>query len=333
MLPLLVLMTVDLAPETPGVEYRQPQLAAQGDLVAVAFGSGNTVRFAGSRDGGRTFSRPVIVAEVEKLALGRHRGPRVALAGDSIVIAAISGGELLSWRSTDSGRTWARAVRVNDVPTSAREGLHALAAGRGIVYTAWLDLRTKGMKLFGAASRDGGRTWSKNRLLYESPDGHICECCHPSVEIGDDGRIYAMWRNWLGGNRDMYLAISTDGGESFREQKLGKGSWPLKACPMDGGGLAVAGSEVTTVWRREQTVYKARAGAAEEKLGLGRDAAIAMAGGKTYIAWSSAQGLQFRAGGSKPFTRPGAFVDLATAGDKVVAAWEHDGRITLEVLP
>ena len=65
-----------------------------------------------------------------------------------------------------------------------------------------------GTKLYGARSRDGGVTWSKNVLIYESPDGTICQCCHPSAAFDPGGQVLVMWRNCLGGARDMYLKSS-----------------------------------------------------------------------------------------------------------------------------
>ena len=48
-----------------------------------------------------------------------------------------------------------------------------------------------------------------------------------------------MWRNSLDGARDMFVSESRDGGRTFSNaRKLGSGTWPLKACPMDGGHLA-----------------------------------------------------------------------------------------------
>lgn len=330
MLPLLLLVALDIAPEA-GREYKQPQLAASGDKVVVTFGSGAGVYFASSSDRGKTFSKPSLVGEVPKLALGRHRGPRIAIAVDAIVISAISAGDLLSWRSGDGGKTWSAPVRINDAPDSAREGLHGMAGGDGVVFATWLDLRNGGTQLAGSVSRDGGLTWSKNRVVYTSPDGHICECCHPTARVAG-GKIYAMWRNWLGGMRDMYLAVSSDGGETFRAEKLGRGEWPLKACPMDGGGVAIDGANIFTVWRRDQTIYLARPGQAERELGSGRDAAVAVAGGRVYTAWSSAEGLRFRVDGDMRPTRAGAYVDLAVSGGRVIAAWEHQGRIVIESL-
>jgi len=349
MLPLTLLLALHVAPETPGIEYRQPQLASSRDLVGLTFGSGNAIWFSGSTDNGKTFSRPVRVAEQGKLALGRHRGPRIAVDGDTIVITAITSdpaathgpghmvasGDLYAWRSTDRGRSWSKAVPVSDVPASAREGLHGLAAGKGLLMTVWLDLRAGGTRLYGSISRDGGATWSKNRLVYASPGGFICECCHPTVRIDSDGRILVMWRNALAGMRDMYVATSRNGGETFRVEKLGEGSWQLKACPMDGGGLAVDGKgNVVTIWRREQTVFLARAGAAEGELGKGKDGAIAVApSGTIYTAWTTPAGVRILAGDREVMTRPGSFADLTATAAGVVAAFEHEGRIVIEPLP
>ncbi|MBL8222791.1 MAG: exo-alpha-sialidase, partial [Bryobacterales bacterium] len=172
-----------------GVVFRQPQLARAGDRVLMTMGAGNAVYFASSRDHGATFSKPERVAESGKLMLGRHRGPRIAAANGSIVVSANVDGDLLSWRSGDGGATWSQAVRINSVPKAAREGLHAMASGAGMIAAVWLDLREQGMRLYGAVSKDGGSTWSENRMVYESPDGNVCECCHPSVKIGPRGEI------------------------------------------------------------------------------------------------------------------------------------------------
>jgi hypothetical protein len=121
-------------------------------------------------------------------------------------------GNLTVWRSVDRGKTWKRAGVINDVPGASREGLHAMAAGPdGSLFAVWLDLRTEGMKLYGARSTDGGVTWSKNVEVYASPDGAICSCCHPGLSIDGRGRISVMWRNVLDGFRDLYVAHSDDG--------------------------------------------------------------------------------------------------------------------------
>src|SRR3989442_13300972 len=93
MLPFLsLLVAVHITPGADKIEYRQPQLAATADLVAVAFGADKTIYFSASHDRGRTFSSPVKVAEAPMLlSLGRHRGPRIAITPAAIVISAVVG--------------------------------------------------------------------------------------------------------------------------------------------------------------------------------------------------------------------------------------------------
>ena len=211
-----------------------------------------------------------------------------------------------------------------------------MSAGRdGTLFAAWLDLREGKMALYGAKSSDGGVTWGANVRIYQSPDGHICECCHPSVALAPDGTIYAMWRNWLGGSRDLYLATSKDGGTTFHESKLGEGSWPLNACPMDGGGVALdATGHPLTAWRRDGSVFLDRPGARESEVGHGKDPSIAAGRDGAWVAWSTPAGiLALRPGANQPetLTPSGEFVNLAGA-DKVFAAWESKGSIYVQPL-
>ncbi len=276
-----------------GSEPLQPQVAVAGpNEIYVAFGAGKTIYCTASHDGGRHFESPVKVAAVPSLMLGKRRGPRIVAGPDALVIAAIGrGGELLAWRSTDQGRTWLGPVTINDVPKAAREGLHALAAGpKGEIFCVWLDLRNERPEVFGSNSKDGGKTWSPNQRIYRSPAGNVCECCHPSVTFDSQGNLYVMWRNWLNGNRDLYLSISKDGGRTFSEaEQIGKGHWRLDHCPMDGGAIAVAKpGEITTVWRREKTIFTTMPGQREEtSLGRGEQPWVTANGGGVWMTWVS----------------------------------------------
>jgi hypothetical protein len=316
---------------------RQPQLAAAGDVVYIACGNGSTISVAKSEDGGRSFGPLTTIATVGALSLGNHRGPRVAVAGDAVIVTAIAGtvgggkdGDLMAWRSTDGGRTWSPAVKVNDVDGAAREGLHAMAALGSTVVTAWLDLRARGTQLYASISSDAGRTWSRNILVYESPSGTICQCCHPSLAITEAGEILVMFRNALDGHRDFYLARGKTGAFG-PPQKLGTGSCTLDACPMDGGGVGTSGGDVTTVWRREQTVYLASPGQPESVIGDGVNPALAISARGPVVAWNASKGLMVTAAGHEPrlLDAAGKFVALAPTAYGVLAAWETgDGAAT-----
>ena len=348
----LAALSTSILPVQPSQPNRQTQLAAAPGLTALAFGSGNSIWFAASRDNGHNFSSPIQITQGAVLALGRHRGPRVTISGDAILVSAILGkslaagphahglpadGDLVTWRSTDGGMTWSQPTVVNDVPAAAREGLHAIAAGpHGEIAATWLDLRATGTKLYGAYSRDNGASWSKNVLLYESPEGTICQCCDPSIVSTGNGKFQVMFRNVLGGARNMYLADWDLSMPVTKVQKLGVGSWNLNACPMDGGGLARRGKSLVTAWRRDETVYLDDPGQPEVALGEGKDVALALSPKGPYVAWVSKSGIEVHAPSEKTpvcLSPTGSFPALANLPNgSVLAAWEEDGQIHLKVL-
>ena len=296
LLPVLAIAAqpVTVVTGTMIAEPEQPQAAVAADgTIHIAFGAGDTVYCSRSLDAGKTFSQPQKIGKLPQLALGLRRGPRIVAGPEAIVVTAISHdrGDLLAWHSADDGQTWKGPARVNDSPNNAREGLHAMAMGpQGEIFCVWLDLRNEGTQLFGAGSTDGGKTWSDNQQIYRSPDGSICECCHPAVTYDPRGNLYVMWRNAIGGNRDLYLAMSHDGGNTFsRASKLGSGSWKLAACPMDGGYLAATASgEVTTVWRRDRQVFRTDSEQASETLlGAGEQPWAVAGPAGVYVVWIS----------------------------------------------
>ncbi|HEY0867222.1 MAG TPA: sialidase family protein [Fimbriimonas sp.] len=294
---MLGVPSLQVAVTGPGILAKGPQAAARERSLFVAYGSGDDLYVSQAGDD-LAFRPPVRIGNAGKLSIGMRRGPRIVASGSRLVVSAIYGergggrdGDLLSWRSEDAGKTWSGPTKVSDEPGAAREGLHAMAAGRdGTIACVWLDLRNKGTEIWVATSRDGGASWSKNARVYRSPEGTVCECCHPSAAFGPDNRLYVMFRNSLGGARDMYLASSRDGGRSFSPAlKLGTGSWRLNACPMDGGSLAVdSKGRVVTVWRREDRLFTCRPGSPETEMRPGMQAWVAPAGPSTAFVFQRA---------------------------------------------
>lgn len=320
----------------PGV---QPQLAAVNNDIYLVVGRGDQVVVARSADGGATFGPPVTLPGTGVLSLGMHRGPRIAGTSRALLVAAVIGqkgggadGDVVVFRSTDHGATWAAPVVINDVPGAAREGLHAMAASpSGLVALSWLDLRQGGTRLVTAISRDHGTTWSSDVLAYASPGGAICECCHPSIAISAAGDMAFMFRNNLDGHRDMYVTRSSDGTAFSPAAKLGTGSWLLDACPMDGGALTFDGREITAVWRRENEVYLTTATAPELRLGRGRDPVVAQTGAHRDIAWTSAEGVHLIQGSQAPIVvGQGRFPALLALPSSTIIAWEQQGQVIVQ---
>lgn len=270
----------------PGV---QPNIFADGQgNIEMVFGKGNAIYYSISRDHGNTFTPPVLVDSLRGLHLGVSRGPQIASSPLATVITAIDrAGNLYAYTLDRKTGSWLDRRMVNDLPNVAEEGFNALASdGKGKFFVTWLDLRgDKKNKIFGATSTDGGRTWGKNLLIYRSPDSTVCECCQLSATMLGD-KVYVMFRNWLDGARNMYVATSLDGGKTFQPPvRMGSGSWKLNACPMDGGGISVTDEGLTTVWRRERQLFLSKPGEAEQPIASGRNASVAASGGNTFIVW------------------------------------------------
>lgn len=330
----IALLALHLQPVLSTGPNRQPQLASGNGMVAMVFGSGESIWFTASEDNGGTWGKPARVADVPKLMLGRHRGPRVNISGKTIVVSAISSdlGNLVAWRSTDGGHTWSKPVTVNDQPRASREGLHAMAAdAEGHFAAAWLDDRSGRKQLFGAFSNDGGATWGKNVLLYALPDRPICECCAPSlVSLGNQSFV-AMFRNAINGFRDLYTLRLEGGKPAGAAEKAGLGTWKLDACPMDGGGIALQNGKIATAWRREHDIYLAEPGKPEIKVGTGMDVAFGTNNQGSYVLWSTPAGIEMHVPSAvKPthVSAAGAFPAVVTLPDGgMLAAWEENGAI------
>jgi hypothetical protein len=289
--------------ETPrGVHDPQAAVDAKG-RVFVVYATSALVSISVSNGSGASFGEPVAVGKIGKISVGMRRGPRVVATENAVVVSAIGGltgdgrdGDLVAWRSTTAGVSWLFPVRVSTYPGCAREGLHAMAAGpKGEVACAWLDVRSGKMEIYAAVSRDEGASFAPEVLAYHSPDGSVCECCHPSIALDAQGTLYVMFRNQLDGARDMYLTESKDGGKTFsKANKLGTGTWRLAACPMDGGALAIDGAgKLASLWRREGTIYSADplgTIATERELGSGEQPWIASSASGLYFTWLTHRG-------------------------------------------
>ena len=275
-------------------EGAQPRLAsAGGDRVFLAYGRGPEVFVARSDDLGRTFTAPVKAANVPGLMLGMRRGPRIVAHGDTVTIT-LNQKDLLAYTSTDAGRTWTGPVTVNDVPASAREGLHDLTlASDGSIFVTWLDLRLGKMALFAAESTDAGRTWTPNALIYRSPEISICECCQPTAHYDAAGNLGVMWRNSLDGSRDLWLVTRAAGAKEFSTpRKQGEGTWKLKGCPMDGGDiLPLALGQFASVWQRDGEIFFQAPTGPERSIARGKQPVATPLATGTLLLWQQGTDL------------------------------------------
>jgi hypothetical protein len=307
--------------------------------VHVVYGQGEVVFYTSSRDG-EQFDEPLRIDSLPGLHLGASRGPQIAANGQSVIIAAIDkSGNIWAYARLNSTGKWQKRIRVNDIADIAKEGFMALTAGSDNTYNAaWLDLRGDNHnKLVGARSTDGGRSWLPNQILYQSPDGTVCECCQLSI-VSQQQHVAIMFRNFLNGARDMYLLQSSDGGKTFgKAEKVGEGTWMLKACPMDGGGVFMSpDGKLSTVWRRNDKLFVARPGQPETEYATGKNAQLVSTEKGDYIVyqqdgqiWSTSPNQIQPA-----ILSAGGYPKLALMPkNKVLCLWEDEGTVRAGIIP
>ena len=337
-LTILLALLIGIGAAVPG---QQPQLAHDRDRTFLVVAREQQVGVLRSTDAGHSFYEAMPIRVDGHLAAGMHRGPRVAVTAAAVLVSLVAGaegggkdGDVVVYRSTDNGAHWSAPVIVNDVPGAAREGLHAMAATPdGLVMLTWLDLRATGTRLYGAVSRDHGATWTPDTLVYASPDQTICQCCHPSVAADGAAGLAVMFRNHIGGARDLYVTRSSDGHSFTPAEKQGQGTWKLNACPMDGGGLVLGSGGVRSVWRRDSDIFLATPGAPERRIGVGRDPVVSASPEALDIAFTTADGIVLQRGTQSRLLGPGKFAALLAFPTHSLLAWEWQGKVVTQAVP
>lgn len=284
-------------PNALGITGQQPNMAIDTKgIIRMVYGDGEKIYCVTSSDNGANFSKPLLVASLTGMHLGNTRGPQIASSATSSVIAAMDkDGNIHTYKLAHAKKIWNKGANINDIAKSAPEGLMGLTADRNDnFYAVWLDLRTDKMNnIYFSSLKASGTKWSKNKLVYQSPDGHTCECCRPNI-IAKDNKLVITFRNWLTGSRDIYYASSTNLGRTFtKTAKTGMGTWKLNACPMDGGGVSIGKQGlVSTAFQRNGEIFYWNEQKAERAVGNGRSVSIAQNENKTLIAWQEKEEIK-----------------------------------------
>ena len=301
----------------------------------MVFGEEDQIFCVSSTNNGNTFTKPVLVGKVTGMHLGMTRGPQIASSSHfSLVTAIDKSGNIHSFRLSHQTKRWEPIELTNDLKGSAPEGLMSIAADdHDNFYAVWLDNREKKHNQIFFSSLKSGSSWSKNRLIYESPSGHVFECCKPSIATAG-AQVTVMFRNWLWGSRDLYYLTSKNEGRTFSNaSKLGEGTWKLNACPMDGGGLWIdGGQQIHSAWQRQGEVYYSKPGQKEKRIESGRNVSIVQEAKKPIILFQSEGKVAMATPSQGKVTiGDGGFAKGVVSPDnKILLVWEHDGSIVFK---
>jgi hypothetical protein len=113
----------------------QPQISVDPTgTIRVVLGRNDSVFCATSVDQGSTFSTPVLVARVSGMHLGMARGPQIASSAKTSLITAMDkSGDIHFFQLDNKIGKWESKGYVNDLRSSAPEGLMGLAADKMII--------------------------------------------------------------------------------------------------------------------------------------------------------------------------------------------------------
>ena len=236
------------------------------------------IRFSKSTDMGETWSDAITISDKSGDAIDSDN------TDEGAVPAVGPNGEIyVSWagplglmfdKSTDGGETWGTDVFVSDIPggwdfdvpgISRCNGLPITMSDisnspyRGNIYICWGDQRngSDNTDVFFSRSTDGGDSWSPaKRVNNDSTSRHQF---FPWMTVDQTtGNIWAVFydrRNTTGVTTDVYMARSTDGGETFDNFKVSESSFTPTSGVFFGDYINVAAwnREVRPIWMRLQS--------------------------------------------------------------------------------
>jgi hypothetical protein len=273
MIPLLLALLLQAKTEKPvdestlvivAKDAKLPHLAldAEGNPF-VAFTRGGNIELALSTDGGKSFSTPVVALNANGRDAGiANRGPRVAvdrskrvyvsgpLSRDGIV------NDLFFAVSTDHGKTFSKAFRINDAAGSGSDAVHSAAAGPGDLHVAWVELRNEQRALMYARFDTAGKRNGKPLQL----NGNCCEYCPPALAVDGLGNASVAWRQGGGKEtRQIFLTRVTAGAKpDAAGSQLNSIDSGITECPQDAPAAAVApdGKLFAAAWMERRDVER-----------------------------------------------------------------------------
>lgn len=348
----------------------------------------NNLYFVRSTDGGKTFTSPLRINYTNGAVWGFATSrPRIAVSKSGYIhifyhanrfdsSAPRQAVDALYTRSTDGGKTFEKPRTLNSFAAGRDDGelseAHCFgtmgAAPNGDIHAFWIDTRQmKSEKdngaVYGATSRDEGKTFEKEQLIFQN---EACPCCQLNLTFSPDNKIYLTLRSvFSDGSRDGAVSRSDDGGKTFSARvRVSDKSWMINGCPLKplnltvdqkgrlyaawfAGEMQPAGVYFTTSDDKGKTFAKPQALHPDVKASDHAQIA-ASADGLVRVVWDAKVGEMRRVYSRTsndqgktfgPVTElampPGAadYPVIASLRNKTFVVWQLDGQIRFRTMP
>lgn len=159
-------------------------------------------------------------------------------------------------RSSDMGATWTVPVNLHSDTLPREHGFASLVPfPSGRLFASWLDGRK-----YPPASEHSGHDLSNEMTLMggyvaedgtiegeEVLDGRVCDCCQTASVLSDHGLVTFYRDRSEEEIRDVAEVRWTENGWTEPKQ-LGKDSWKIEGCPVNGPQADAIDEQVAVVW-------------------------------------------------------------------------------------
>jgi predicted secreted protein with PEFG-CTERM motif len=190
-----------------------PQMAVSGNNVYVVWNDNSTGKYgilvAKSTDSGTTFGAPVDISR----NIGSSASPQFAVSGNDVYVvwqAKTTGKyQIIFAKSTDGGATFSTPANISN--NSGDSSYPKIAVFGNNVYITWsFTVTKKDYDVLFTKSNDGGSTFSTPVNI----SNNLGDSGLPQMSVSGNN-VYVTWENDGLGNFEVFVAKSTDNGNTF----------------------------------------------------------------------------------------------------------------------
>ncbi len=236
----------------------------------------SNIHFSKSTDNGETWSEALQINEVSGDCVDSGNTtegavPAVGPNGEIYVSWAGPVGIVFD-KSLDEGITWLdEDIFVSDIPPGWDFDIPGISRCNGMpitccnlspgdyygdIYINWSDQRngSDDTDIWFLKSTDGGESWGERRRVNDDPAGNQQFFTWMAVDqiTGYIWFVFYDRRNYNDNNTDVYMAVSTDGGESFLNFKVSEGPFLPYSSTFFGdyNNISAHNNVIRPIWNR-----------------------------------------------------------------------------------